>query len=38
MKYDAEMMQADIETYGLYTYEDFKDYIPEEIEKLNFND
>lgn len=26
MKYDAEAMQADIETYGLYTYTDFADY------------
>ena len=27
MKYDAEQMQADIEKYGLYTYEDFADYL-----------
>ena len=27
MKYDEEKMQADIEKYGLYTYEDFKDYM-----------
>jgi len=27
MKYDEEKMQADIETYGLYTYEDFADYL-----------
>ncbi len=27
LKYDEEQMQADIEKYGLYTYEDFKDYI-----------
>ena len=26
MKYDAAKMQADIEKYGLYTYEDFADY------------
>lgn len=26
MKYDAEKMQADIEKYGLYTYEDFAEY------------
>ena len=26
--YDAEKMQADIEKYGLYTYEDFADYVP----------
>ena len=31
LKYDEEKMQADIEKYGLFTYEDFKDYIPEEI-------
>ena len=27
MKYDEEKMQADIEKYGLYTYEDFADYV-----------
>ena len=27
MKYDEEKMQADIEQYGLYTYEDFADYV-----------
>ncbi len=27
MKYDEAAMQADIETYGLYTYEDFEDYV-----------
>ena len=26
MKYDEEKMQADIETYGLYTYDDFAEY------------
>ena len=31
MKYDEEKMQADIEKYGLYTYEDFKDYVSEEV-------
>lgn len=31
MKYDEELMEADIEKYGLYTYDDFKDYIPYEI-------
>ena len=31
LKYDEEQMQADIEQYGLFTYEDFKDYIPEEV-------
>ncbi len=30
MKYDEEKMQADIEQYGLYTYEDFKDLLTEE--------
>ena len=29
--YDAEKMQADIEKYGLFTYEDFEEYLPEEI-------
>ena len=29
--YDEEQMQKDIEAYGLYTYEDFEDYIPEEV-------
>ena len=27
MQYDTEKMQADIEQYGLYTYEDFADYL-----------
>ena len=27
MKYDAEKMQADIEKYGLYTYEEFAEYV-----------
>ena len=31
MKYDEELMKADIEKYGLYTYEDFKDYVSEEV-------
>ena len=31
LKYDEEKMQADIEKYGLYTYEDFAEYIPEEV-------
>ena len=30
MKYDEEQMQADIEKYGVYTYEDFKDLLTEE--------
>lgn len=31
LKYDEAKMQADIEKYGLFTYEDFKDLIPEEL-------
>ena len=31
LKYDEEQMRKDIETYGLYTYEDFAEYIPEEV-------
>ncbi len=31
LKYDSEQMQKDIETYGLYTYEDFAEYVPEEV-------
>ncbi len=27
MKYDEEKMKADIKTYGVYTYDDFKDYM-----------
>jgi len=27
MKYDEDAMKSDIETYGLYTYEDFSDYV-----------
>ena len=30
MTYDEEQMLADIEKYGLYTYEDFEEYVPEE--------
>jgi len=29
--YDAEKMQADIDEYGLYTYEDFEEYLPYEL-------
>ncbi len=29
MSYDEEQMQKDIETYGLFSYDDFKDLIPE---------
>ncbi len=29
--YDQEKMQADIEKYGLYTAEDFAEYLPEEL-------
>lgn len=31
MKYNAEQMQADVETYGLYTYEDLADGMTEEM-------
>ena len=31
LKYDEEKMAADIEEYGLFTYEDFAEYLPEEI-------
>ncbi|MBQ7912997.1 MAG: hypothetical protein IJ308_04525 [Clostridia bacterium] len=31
MKYDEAKMQADIEKYGLYTYEDFADCVSEEV-------
>jgi hypothetical protein len=31
LKYDEEKMQEDIEKYGLFTYEDFEEYIPIEI-------
>ncbi|MBR2590269.1 MAG: hypothetical protein IKE65_05035 [Clostridia bacterium] len=31
LKYDEAKMQADIEQYGLYTYDDFKDYISEDL-------
>jgi len=30
MKFDAAKMQEDIDTYGLYTYEDFADYLTRE--------
>lgn len=30
MKYDEQKMQEDIEKYGLYTYEDFAEYLTEE--------
>ena len=36
LKYDEEQMNKDIETYGLYTYDDFKDYIPYEIFEYMF--
>ena len=36
MQYDMEQLQLDIETYGLYTYEDFMGYVTEEqFELLN---
>ena len=31
LKYDSEKMQEDIDTYGLFTYADFEEFIPEEI-------
>lgn len=31
LKYDEEKMNSDIEKYGLFTYEDFKDLVPYEI-------
>lgn len=31
LTYDQEQMQKDIETYGLYTYEDFEDYLSYEV-------
>lgn len=31
LKFDAEKMQADIDAYGLFTYEDFAEYVPEEV-------
>ena len=31
LQYDQEKMNADIETYGLYTYEDFADHFTQEI-------
>ena len=27
LMYDVEQFQRDVETYGLYTYDDFKDYV-----------
>ena len=36
MKFDAAKMQADIEKYGLYTYEDFAEYLtPEQFAAFN---
>ena len=36
MKYDEAQMQADIDKYGLYTYEEFADYLtPEQFEMFN---
>lgn len=31
LKVDEEKMAADIEKYGLFTYDDFAEYIPEEV-------
>ena len=36
MKYDEQQMQADIDQYGLYTYEEFSDYLTyEQFEAFN---
>ncbi|MBQ7226277.1 MAG: hypothetical protein IJX02_06750 [Clostridia bacterium] len=38
MKYDSEQMQADIEKYGLYTYDDFDEYMTyEQFTALNLS-
>ena len=38
LTYNAELMQKDVEKYGLYTYEDFEEYMPYEVfEKLPFD-
>ncbi|MBQ2810332.1 MAG: hypothetical protein IJF11_05510 [Clostridia bacterium] len=34
MKYDEEKMLADIERYGLFTYDDFKEYVPYEVYQI----
>lgn len=34
MQYDLAAMEQDIEIYGLYTYEDFKDYVPTEVYEI----
>ena len=34
MQYDEEKMKADIEKYGLFTYEDWKDYVSKDIYDL----
>ena len=31
LTYDQELMQKDIETYGLFTYEDFAEYVDYEV-------
>lgn len=31
LKYDEELMMKDIQKYGLYTYDDFKDYVSLEV-------
>lgn len=36
MAYDSEKMQSDIEKYGLYTYEDFEEYVPYEVFEYMF--
>lgn len=34
LAFDSEKMQEDIDTYGLFTYEDFADYVTEDIYKV----
>ena len=36
LAYDAEQMEKDIEKYGLYTYEDFAEYVPYEVYEYMF--
>jgi len=36
LAYDSEKMEQDIEKYGLYTYEDFAEYVPYEVFEYMF--
>ncbi|MBO5287674.1 MAG: InlB B-repeat-containing protein [Clostridia bacterium] len=36
LAYDLEQMEKDIEKYGLYTYEDFAEYVPYEVYEYMF--